>query len=280
MPKVRKGGRRLGQAGARRRGRVRRVDARRPAARAVVPGAARGQAGARGAPRGAAPGRRSARASGCSKLSNLDKVFWPDEGITKGDLLAYYRAVAPVLLPHVRDRPFTMKRYPDGIDGGFFFQKDAPKHMPEWIPTRSVRGLDPRVAAPPRDDPGAARQRRARAPLDGEHGLHRPEHVVLAGRQARAAGLRPLRPRPGRRRRLPGGDRGRAARQAGARRARPRRLPEDERKRRDARARPGRAPAHVRARRASSRRSSRARSPARTAGSSRPSGRRRSVAAS
>jgi bifunctional non-homologous end joining protein LigD len=70
-------------------------------------------------------------------LSNLDKVFFPDDGITKGDLLAYYRAVAPVLLPHIKDRPFTMKRYPNGIDGGFFFQKDAPKHMPEWIPTRA-----------------------------------------------------------------------------------------------------------------------------------------------
>jgi bifunctional non-homologous end joining protein LigD len=78
------------------------------------------------------------------RLSNLDKVFWPEERITKGDLLAYYRAVAAVLLPHIRDRPFTMKRYPDGIEGGHFFQKDAPKHMPEWIPTRefevSTRG--------------------------------------------------------------------------------------------------------------------------------------------
>jgi bifunctional non-homologous end joining protein LigD len=70
------------------------------------------------------------------KLSNLDKLFWPEEGITKGDLLAYYRDVAPVLLLHLRDRPFTMKRYPDGWQGKFFFQKDAPKHMPEWIPTR------------------------------------------------------------------------------------------------------------------------------------------------
>ncbi len=69
------------------------------------------------------------------KLSNLDKVFWPDEGITKGDLLAYYRDVAPAMLPHLRDRPFTMKRYPDGWTGKFFFQKDAPKHMPDWIPT-------------------------------------------------------------------------------------------------------------------------------------------------
>ena len=70
------------------------------------------------------------------KFSNLDKVFWPEEGITKGDLLAYYREIAPTILPHLRDRPFTMKRYPDGIDGKFFFQKDAPKHMPDWIPTR------------------------------------------------------------------------------------------------------------------------------------------------
>jgi bifunctional non-homologous end joining protein LigD len=68
------------------------------------------------------------------KLSNLDKVFWPDEGITKGDLLDYYRAVAPVVLPHLRDRAFTMRRYPDGAFGKAFFQKDAPKHMPEWIP--------------------------------------------------------------------------------------------------------------------------------------------------
>ena len=69
------------------------------------------------------------------RLSNLDKPFWPEEGITKGDLLRYYRAVAPVLLPHLKDRPFTMRRYPNGAYGEAFFQKDAPKHMPEWIPT-------------------------------------------------------------------------------------------------------------------------------------------------
>jgi bifunctional non-homologous end joining protein LigD len=71
--------------------------------------------------------------AGRVKLSNLDKVFFPDEGITKGDLLDYYRAVAPVLLPHLRDRPFTMRRYPDGALGKAFFQKDAPSHMPDWI---------------------------------------------------------------------------------------------------------------------------------------------------
>jgi len=73
------------------------------------------------------------------ELSNLDKLFWPEERITKGDLIAYYRDVAPVLVPHLRDRPFTMKRYPDGWEGKHFFQKDAPSHMPEWIPTFEYR---------------------------------------------------------------------------------------------------------------------------------------------
>ncbi len=90
------------------------------------------------------------------KLSNLDKVFFPDDGITKGDLLAYYRAVASVLLPHVKDRPFTMKRYPDGIEGGHFFQKDAPVHMPDWIPTREFE-------VSTRDSP--RQRRKIRAPL-------------------------------------------------------------------------------------------------------------------
>jgi bifunctional non-homologous end joining protein LigD len=69
------------------------------------------------------------------ELSNLDKVFWTDEQITKGDLIEYYREIAPVIVPHLKNRPFTMRRYPDGAYGKAFFQKDAPKHMPEWIPT-------------------------------------------------------------------------------------------------------------------------------------------------
>jgi bifunctional non-homologous end joining protein LigD len=76
------------------------------------------------------------RGSRVLKLSNLDKVFWPREGVTKADLLQYYRSVAPALLPHLRDRPFTMRRYPDGIEGKAFFQKDAPVHMPDWIARR------------------------------------------------------------------------------------------------------------------------------------------------
>ena len=150
-----------------------------------------------------------------AKLSNLDKLFWPDEGITKGDLLAYYRDVAPVLVPHLRDRPFTMKRYPDGWQGKFFFQKDAPSHMPDWIPrapfpasTREGEKRDHRLPA---------RERRPRAPVDGQHGLHRHERVDVARRPARPARLDHVRPRSFRRRRFPGGDRGGAAREAAAR---------------------------------------------------------------
>ncbi|HEY5100306.1 MAG TPA: DNA ligase D [Gaiellaceae bacterium] len=85
----------------------------------------------------AAPEVRAERPSRV-KLSNLDKIFWPDEGITKGDLIDYYRAVAPVIVRHLRGRPFTMRRYPDGAFGKAFFQKDAPSHMPEWIPRFEV----------------------------------------------------------------------------------------------------------------------------------------------
>jgi bifunctional non-homologous end joining protein LigD len=82
------------------------------------------------------------------KLSNLDKPFWPEEGITKGDLLAYYRAVAPVLIPHLKDRPFTMKRYPDGWSGKHFFQKNAETldKMKAPVKTALLHGLQgPRV---------------------------------------------------------------------------------------------------------------------------------------
>jgi bifunctional non-homologous end joining protein LigD len=67
------------------------------------------------------------------RLTNLRKVFWRSLGITKGDLLRYYAAVAPVLLPHLRDRAMVMKRYPNGADAEFFFMKRAPAPRPEWI---------------------------------------------------------------------------------------------------------------------------------------------------
>jgi bifunctional non-homologous end joining protein LigD len=77
-------------------------------------------------------GRREVR------LTNLRKVFWPDLDVTKGDLLRYYVAVAPVLLPHVRDRAMVMKRYPNGAGGAFFFMKRAPHPRPAWIATCSI----------------------------------------------------------------------------------------------------------------------------------------------
>jgi bifunctional non-homologous end joining protein LigD len=72
-------------------------------------------------------------------LSSGDRVLYPDDGITKGDLFDYYEGIAPVLVPHLRDRPFTMKRWREGLKGGAFFQKQAPKGMPSWIPTRQYR---------------------------------------------------------------------------------------------------------------------------------------------
>ena len=73
------------------------------------------------------------------RLSSPDRVLFPDEGITKRDLFEYYRAVAPVLVPHLRNRPFTMKRSPYGVAGEAYFQKQAPRGMPSWIPTRTFR---------------------------------------------------------------------------------------------------------------------------------------------
>jgi bifunctional non-homologous end joining protein LigD len=67
------------------------------------------------------------------KLTNLNKLFWPELKITKRDLLQYYADVSPVLLPHIRDRAMVMKRYPNGADGEFFFMKRAPSPRPEWI---------------------------------------------------------------------------------------------------------------------------------------------------
>jgi bifunctional non-homologous end joining protein LigD len=71
-------------------------------------------------------------------FSNLDKIFWPEEGYSKGDLLEYYRAIGPWILPYLRDRPVVLTRYPDGISGKSFFQKDAPGFVPAWIRTERM----------------------------------------------------------------------------------------------------------------------------------------------
>ncbi len=71
-------------------------------------------------------------------VTNLDKVFYPRCGFTKGDVIDYYIRISPVLLPHLRDRPLSLKRYPDGVDGFFFYEKQCPKHRPRWIKTTRV----------------------------------------------------------------------------------------------------------------------------------------------
>ncbi|PXY17923.1 ATP-dependent DNA ligase, partial [Prauserella flavalba] len=69
------------------------------------------------------------------RVSNLDKVLYPHVGFTKGEVLDYYARIAPVLLPHVKDRPLTLKRYPNGVEGKSFFEKDVSRHAPEWVRT-------------------------------------------------------------------------------------------------------------------------------------------------
>jgi bifunctional non-homologous end joining protein LigD len=84
---------------------------------------------------GAPPGSRV-------RLTNLGKVFWPAEGYTKGDLIGYYDAIAPWLVPYLRDRPIVLTRYPDGIAGKSFFQKDAPDFAPAWVRRERIYSRD------------------------------------------------------------------------------------------------------------------------------------------
>ena len=72
------------------------------------------------------------------KLTNGDKLLYPEAGVTKGDVIGYYERVSDVLLPHLKGRALTMKRYPNGVDEQFFFQKDAPKHRPDWVRTEPI----------------------------------------------------------------------------------------------------------------------------------------------
>ncbi|HWL65904.1 MAG TPA: non-homologous end-joining DNA ligase [Actinomycetota bacterium] len=72
-------------------------------------------------------------------ISNPDKVYYPETGFTKGDVVSYYRAVAPALMPHLKGRPLTLKRYVDGVQGDFFYEKRCPPHRPEWVRTVAVR---------------------------------------------------------------------------------------------------------------------------------------------
>ena len=72
------------------------------------------------------------------KLTNLEKILYPEVGFTKGQVIDYFTRIAPVLLPHTRDHPLTLKRYPNGVDAEFFYEKNCPKHRPPWVETATV----------------------------------------------------------------------------------------------------------------------------------------------
>ncbi len=76
------------------------------------------------------------------RLTNLDKVYWPDQGYTKGDLIDYYAAISPYMLPHLRNRPLSLVRYPRGVEEPGFYQKDAPLGMPEWVRLLPVKSKE------------------------------------------------------------------------------------------------------------------------------------------
>ncbi|HLH66449.1 MAG TPA: DNA ligase D [Solirubrobacteraceae bacterium] len=116
-------------------------------------GSAEGGVAERGAPpdpeglfdevRRLADGSLSVRLDGRSlRISNWEKVLYPRAGFTKGDVVAYYLRVADVLLAHLRDRPLTLKRYPDGVGRPHFYEKQSPAHRPPWVPTATIGGID------------------------------------------------------------------------------------------------------------------------------------------
>jgi bifunctional non-homologous end joining protein LigD len=79
------------------------------------------------------------------QLSNLDKVFYPEVGFTKAQVIDYYLQIAPALLPHLEDRPISLKRYPDGVTGSYFYEKQCPPYRPDWIRTAPVMSKRRRI---------------------------------------------------------------------------------------------------------------------------------------
>ena len=120
------------------------------------------------------------------RLTNLRKVFWPELGVTKRDLLQYDADVAPVLLPHLRGRAMVMKRYPNGASQPFFFMKRVPEPHPPWLDLCPIEHVVPHHRLPRRPGP-------ALAPLGGQSRLHRPQSVVRPLRRRGSARLCPLR---------------------------------------------------------------------------------------
>jgi bifunctional non-homologous end joining protein LigD len=206
---------------------------RRGDARPVVQGPARRQAGRRGRARG---GRRSARAprrrrrratrsrratssgerrtarsrsstTAVAEALQLGQGPVPRTGFTKGDLIDYYARVAPAVLPHLRDRPLTLKRYPNGVEEPYFYEKQSPSHRPEWVPTARIGGVDYTLA----------QERPTLVWLANLADIELHTSLALAARpSADDAGVRPRPRRAGRARRVLRG---------GARAARPVRAP-------------------------------------------------------
>ncbi len=144
-------------------------------------------------------------------LTNLDKVLYPATGTTKGEVIAYYAEVGPILLPHVRQRPITRKRWPDGVglDGdhvNVFFAKNLPKGTPDWVRRYTIQHSDGTNDYPVADDLATLVWLAQLAALE----LHVPAVALLRGRHSPAAGPSRARPRPRRGRdagRLRGGGR-------------------------------------------------------------------------
>lgn len=122
-------------------------------------------------------------------LSNLDKVLYPAAHFTKSEVIDYYARIAPTMLPHLEGRPITFVRYPDGVDGKFFFEKNAPSHTPEWIPTMTLSGGEREGSAdinyPRLEEPAALVWAANLAAIEIHPGLAReghvrqPDHVVF-----------------------------------------------------------------------------------------------------
>src|SRR5258708_14182227 len=96
------------------------------------------------------------------RVTHLSKLYWPATGVTKGDVLRYYRAVAPTLLPHLRDRPITTRVFPEGASGPSFYRRDPPRHPPDWLrpaaphPKTAQRAPQPRPPTRISDTAGPA----------------------------------------------------------------------------------------------------------------------------
>jgi bifunctional non-homologous end joining protein LigD len=106
-------------------------------------------------------------------LSNLDKVLYPDAHFTKAEVIDYYARIAPVMVPHLSGRPITFKRYPDGVDGKFFFEKNAPSHTPDWVTTLPIDDINyPRI-----EEPAALVWAANLAAIEIHPGLARADHL-------------------------------------------------------------------------------------------------------